>query len=185
MVEGGRGHLPSRSVRSWSVVTSRPRASQAMWASWGETAACGGVGVLQGDRGGGGGQGALTEQVRAQLERCDEQTEGIAGDVGVLGRDGRLRGAHPRAQTAARVSVAAGARCAACAQQRTASPTGQRLVTAHEQALDYDVELELAQMVPISKYRSTTRYRYRTFKVSQYRLMTGCFIFNGIAGRQG
>ena len=39
---GGRGRLPSRSVRSWSVVTSRLRASQAMWASWGETAACGG-----------------------------------------------------------------------------------------------------------------------------------------------
>ena len=115
--------------------------------------------MVEGGRGGRG-QGAPTEQVGAQLERRDEQAEGVAGDVGVLGRDGRLRGAHPRAQTAARVGVAAGARCAACAQQCTESPT------RYSTQLDYDVELELAQMVPISKYRSATRYRYRTFKVS-------------------
>ena len=40
--------------------------------------------------------------------------------------------------------------------------------------------LELGQMVSISKYRGTTRYRCRNFKVSNYRLMTGWFILNVI-----
>ena len=45
--------------------------------------------------------------------------------------------------------------------------------------------LEPGQMVSISKYRGTTRYRYRTFKVSTYRLTIGWFILNGIPGYRG
>ena len=37
-------------------------------------------------------------------------------------------------------------------------------------------------MVSLSKYRGTTRHRYRTFKVSKYRRITGWFIFNVIPG---
>ena len=43
-----------------------------------------------------------------------------------------------------------------------------------------DISVELGQIgIDVSKYRGTTRYRYRTFKVSKYRLTVGWFIFNG------
>ena len=45
--------------------------------------------------------------------------------------------------------------------------------------------LELRQIASILKYRGTTRYRYRTFKVSKYRLTTGRFISNVIPGYRG
>ena len=65
---------------------------------------------------------------------------------------------------------------------RAGGRRGQRLPFIVCLVMVYFIRSELGQMVMMSKYRGTTRYRYQTFEVSKYRLTTGWLIFNVISG---
>ena len=57
------------------------------------------------------------------------------------------------------------------------------LMESRQRCRRYFIHVELGQMVSISKYRRTTRYRYQ--KASKYRLTTGWFISNIIHEYRG